>query len=102
MTTPRAQAGANGTRRKRAAIYARYSSPLQSPTSIQDQVAAGRRYIERCEFEFLEAYSDSSLHAESIEHRPGLLRLLDDMDQKKFDVIVIEQIDIFKQMPEES
>jgi len=78
---------------KRAVIYARYSSPLQSPASIEDQNAEGKRYIKRIGLDFCGAYSDSSLHAEAIEHRPGLLRLLDDMERKQFDVIVIEQID---------
>ena len=46
---------------KRCAIYARYSSDLQSPTSIDDQVQLCRAYADRQGWVVVATYHDAAL-----------------------------------------
>ena len=55
---------------KRCAIYARYSSDLQSPTSIEDQQHLCRAYAERQGWTFFSVFEDAALSGFGIEH-PG-------------------------------
>jgi len=61
----------------RCAAYARYSSDLQSPLSIDDQLRICREYAQSHGFLFLEAhiYTDEALSGVGAD-RPGLGRLL--------------------------
>ena len=43
---------------KRVAVYARYSSNLQSPTSIEDQVAMAKRFCDRQGWTMVNVFSD--------------------------------------------
>ncbi|WP_375787125.1 recombinase family protein [Bradyrhizobium sp. Pha-3] len=58
----------------RAAIYARYSSDLQNPRSIEDQAALCRRWCEREGHEVTEVFSDAALSGASIHGRAGPAR----------------------------
>ena len=62
----------------RCAAYARYSSDLQSPRSIDDQLRICREYAQSRGFTFLEEhiYVDEALSGVGAD-RPGLGRLLD-------------------------
>ncbi len=70
----------------RAAIYARYSSDMQSASSIEDQVRQCRRRIDDEGWVLVEVYSDHALSG-STHHRPGYQRLLDDAHEARFDVV---------------
>jgi site-specific DNA recombinase len=61
----------------RCAAYARYSSDLQSPRSIEDQLRICREYAHSRGFTFLEehVYADEALSGVGAD-RPGLGRLL--------------------------
>jgi DNA invertase Pin-like site-specific DNA recombinase len=61
---------------KRCAIYARYSSDLQSPTSIEDQQRLCRAYAERQGWAVVSVFEDAALSGFGIEHRPGYQQLL--------------------------
>jgi hypothetical protein len=61
---------------KRCAIYARYSSDLQSPTSIEDQQRLCRAFAERQGWTVVSAFEDAALSGFGIEHRPGYQQLL--------------------------
>lgn len=61
---------------KRCAIYARYSSDLQSPTSIEDQRHLCRVYAERRAWTVVSVFEDATLSGFGIEHRPGYQQLL--------------------------
>jgi len=61
---------------KRCAIYARYSSDLQSPHSIDDQFRLCRAYAERREWTVVATYQDAALSGFGVEHRPGYQQLL--------------------------
>ena len=76
----------------RAAIYARYSSDLQSAASIEDQVRVCHRRIEREGWQGGEVYSDHA--ASGASHlRQGYQKLLEDARSARFDVVVAESLD---------
>ena len=79
----------------RAAIYARYSSPLQSPLSIPDQIALCRRLIERelgIDAAGAAVFSDAKLTGKTMK-RPGLNALLRAAARGEFTVVATEGLD---------
>jgi site-specific DNA recombinase len=76
----------------RAVIYARYSSELQSHTSVDDQVRLCRDLIERHGWAYLHAYTDRAISGASAL-RPGYQRLLEDARAGRFDALVAEALD---------
>lgn len=77
----------------RCAAYARYSSDLQSPRSIEDQLRICREYAQSRGFTFLEehVYVDEALSGVGAD-RPGLGRLLDAAlsSARPFDIILLD------------
>jgi site-specific DNA recombinase len=77
----------------RCAAYARYSSDLQSPRSIEDQLRICREYAHARGFIFLEehVYTDEALSGVGAD-RPGLGRLLDAAlsPTRPFDIILLD------------
>ena len=77
-----------------AAIYARYSSDLQSERSIDDQVAACRSYAERHGLTGPFAiFSDAGLSGASMATRPQLQALLALVRGRKVRVVIAEALD---------
>ena len=76
----------------RAAIYARYSSDLQSENSIEDQVRLCLRRIEAEGWELVQTYADRAQSGASLL-RPGYQHLLQDAREDVFDVVVAEALD---------
>ncbi len=77
---------------KRAVIYARYSSDLQSDASIEDQVRLCEALIRDRGWESVRAYSDHGISGASLM-RPGYQQLLEDGRAGTFDIVVAESID---------
>jgi len=77
----------------RAAIYARYSSDLQSETSIDDQVRLCRERVERDGMSVAEIFTDYAISGGSLSNRPGMLSLLAAAKHGDFDVVVAEALD---------
>jgi site-specific DNA recombinase len=77
----------------RAVIYARYSTDLQNAKSIDDQVALCTRYAEREGYEVVAVYDDPATSGASILTRLGLTKLMADAVQRKFDAVIIEEVD---------
>ncbi len=76
------------------AIYARYSSDLQSERSIEDQIVACKDYAKRTGLgEPYVVYSDAALSGASMATRPGLQKLMDDMGARRMSAVVSEAID---------
>jgi site-specific DNA recombinase len=77
----------------RCAIYARYSSDLQSPMSIVDQVRKCREYADRQGWLVVEGhiYTDAELSGAGAD-RPGLQRFQRCAQEqpRKFDVVLID------------
>ena len=78
----------------RAAIYARYSSSLQHPSSIEDQVELCRQHASRFGCTVLEdyIYADQEISG-SEERREGYQRLLAAARARAFDAIIVEAQD---------
>jgi site-specific DNA recombinase len=77
---------------KRAVIYARYSSELQSERSIEDQVALCRQKAEREGWEVTETFTDYALSGASLA-RPGLQALVEKARASAFDILLTESLD---------
>jgi site-specific DNA recombinase len=76
----------------RAVIYARYSSELQSDTSVDDQVRLCRDLIERHGWAYFHVYADRAISGASTL-RPGYQRLLEDARAHRFEIVVAEALD---------
>ncbi|HWR14901.1 MAG TPA: recombinase family protein [Terriglobales bacterium] len=83
----------------RVAIYARYSSDLQRPTSIEDQIRNCRAIAERNGWIVAEEHirSDSEITGQSLAGRDGLIELVEiaKTSPKPFDGILIDDTSRF-------
>jgi site-specific DNA recombinase len=77
----------------RAAVYARFSTDLQSDRSIEDQVALCRQWAERNGYLVTQIYEDRARSGTSVFGRDGLSRLLDDARAGRFKAIIVEALD---------
>jgi len=77
----------------RAAIYARFSSELQSDRSIDDQVVLCREYAARHGWTVTEAYADYAVSGSSVHGRFAFERLVADARAGRFDIILAEDLD---------
>ena len=76
----------------RAAIYARFSSQMQSEASIEDQLRICRERAAREGWTVTEEFSDMAISGASMQ-RPGVQRLLDEASRGCFDIIIAEALD---------
>ncbi len=76
----------------RAAVYARFSSNLQSDASIEDQVRTCRERIEQEGWSFVEVYKDAAISG-ATTLRPGYQKLLEDARANRFDIVLAEALD---------
>ncbi|MFD1193810.1 recombinase family protein [Seohaeicola saemankumensis] len=76
----------------RVAIYARFSSALQSEASIDDQLRICRERAEREGWTVTEIFTDMAISGASMQ-RPGVQRLMDEASRGQFDIIVAEALD---------
>lgn len=74
------------------AIYARYSSDRQAETSIDDQIALCQRRIEELGGSVVDTFTDYAISGANAE-RPGLLSLMRDAKERKFDAVIAEALD---------
>jgi DNA invertase Pin-like site-specific DNA recombinase len=77
---------------KKVAIYARYSTDLQNPRSIDDQIRVCRERAEREGWSVYQCYGDYAISGASME-RSGLQRLLADANAGRFNIILAEALD---------
>jgi site-specific DNA recombinase len=76
----------------RAAIYARYSTDLQSAASIEDQVRLCKERVAREGWTLAATYSDRGKSGSSTL-RSGYQRMLEDARNGSFEVVVAEALD---------
>jgi DNA invertase Pin-like site-specific DNA recombinase len=77
----------------RAAIYARYSTDLQSASSIEDQIRLCREGVEKENGAIIDTYSDYAISGSSLRNRPGMQALLEGAKRGKFDCVIAEALD---------
>jgi len=80
-------------KRQRAAIYARYSSDLQSPRSIDDQIALCRDYCTKNGLTVVKEFCDRALSGASLAGRDGVAKLMKFAQAGDCDVVVVECLD---------
>ncbi|AZN73978.1 recombinase family protein [Georhizobium profundi] len=76
----------------RAAIYARYSSDMQSRTSVEDQVRLCQKRIDLEGWQLTEVYADHGISGATLS-RPGYRKLTEDARNGAFDILLAESID---------
>ena len=76
----------------KVAIYARFSSLMQSEASIEDQLRICRERAEREGWIVTEVFSDMAISGASMQ-RPGIQRLMDEASRGHFDIIIAEALD---------
>ncbi|MBD9522782.1 recombinase family protein [Ensifer sp. ENS02] len=78
---------------KRGVLYARYSTDLQRPESVEDQFRVCRDLMKREEWAEVGTYHDSAISGSSLILRPGIRQLMLDARRGKFDIVVAEALD---------
>ncbi|MFB9150962.1 recombinase family protein [Roseovarius ramblicola] len=76
----------------RIAIYARFSSAMQSEASIEDQTRLCVEHADRLGGSVVGTFSDMALSGASM-HRPGLESLMRQAEQGAFDIVLVEALD---------
>ena len=77
----------------RAAVYARYSSDLQSEASIDDQIRLCKERAVRDSMTVAEVFTDYAISGGSLSNRPGMLSLMEAAKRREFDVVIAEALD---------
>lgn len=78
---------------RRAAIYARYSTALQSDRSVDDQIDLCRTFAEAQGLAVAGTYADRARSGTTTIGRDGLSSLVQDARAGAFEVIVVEALD---------
>ena len=76
----------------RVALYARYSTDLQSAASIEDQLRLCRAHAAKHGWTIVDSYSDRAISGSSLL-RPGIQSLIEDSRRGKFEVVLAEALD---------
>lgn len=76
-----------------AAIYGRVSTDRQSELSIEAQIEACERYCEQQGWTVYDHYADFGISGTSALKRPALQRLIEDAEQKCFQIVVAHKVD---------
>lgn len=82
-------------RKKRAAIYARYSSQHQTELSVEGQTERILEYCKKNSFEIVKEYVDRGVSAFLIEKRLDFQKLIQDAMEAKFDYVIVWSTDRF-------
>jgi len=82
-----------------AAIYARYSSDLQSDRSIEDQVTLCRDWALSNGYDVVRLYDDRAMSGSRFHDRMGLMRLLRDAKARGFAAVIVEHGDRLSRHP---
>lgn len=85
--------------KKRAVIYARYSSDMQKVTSIDGQLLLCRKVAARNSLDVVGEFVDAAKSGLTEDTRDGYQRLLDGVRKQDFDVIIVEHFDRLSRDP---
>jgi site-specific DNA recombinase len=77
----------------RAALYARFSSDLQSDRSIDDQLVLCRDKASREGWQVVAEFHDRAKSGASIFGRAGIAELMAKAKERAFDVVIVEALD---------
>ena len=74
----------------RVAIYARYSTDMQNPTSCEDQIRLCQERATREGWTVSAVYEDSAISGSHMILRPAVQKLLQDGRAQRFDIVLAE------------
>ncbi len=80
--------------KKRAALYARFSTEMQRIESIEAQLCAMRLYCELQGWEIAGEYIDEAVSA-TTDRRPAFQRMIADSEKRLFEVVLVHKLDRF-------
>ena len=80
------------SRPERVAVYARYSTDMQSPNSVEDQLRLCRYICANNNWNVGEVFTDEAISGKT-DQRPGFERLRSKVVAGHFDVVVTESLD---------
>ena len=80
---------------RRVALYARYSTDMQNPLSIDDQFRQAERYAKQRGWHVVERFSDSRISGSAGLTRPDFVRLSQALTSpsRNFDIVLAESLD---------
>lgn len=79
----------------RAVAYARYSSLGQREESVEAQMRAINDYVDKVGYTLTHSYIDRGISATRAENRIEFLKMIEDAQKNKFDVILVHKLDRF-------
>lgn len=85
--------------KKRAVLYARYSSDMQKTTSIDGQLLLCRKVAERNYLDVIGEFVDAAKSGLTEDARDGYQRLLNGVRNQDFDVVIVEHFDRLSRDP---
>lgn len=85
--------------KKRAVLYARYSSDMQKATSIDGQLLLCRKVAKRNDLDVIGEFVDAAKSGLTEDARDGYQRLLSGVRDHNFDVVVVEHFDRLSRDP---
>lgn len=88
-----------GPTRKRAVLYARYSSDVQKATSIDGQLLLCRKIAARNDLDVIGAFVDAAKSGLTENARDGYQQLLNGVRNHDFDVVIVEHFDRLSRDP---
>ena len=77
----------------KVAIYARFSSDLQNPASVDDQIRICQEHADKEGWQVLDPYVDRAISGASMMLRPGIQKLMRDASSGEFDIVLLEALD---------
>ncbi|MDN3436504.1 recombinase family protein [Planococcus sp. APC 3900] len=82
---------------KKVALYARVSTVEQAEEgySIDEQIRVLREMCKREGYEIYQEYVDRGISGKNIKGRPALIELLNDANEKKFDLVLVWKMNRF-------
>ncbi|WP_089886519.1 recombinase family protein [Citreimonas salinaria] len=85
---------------RRVALYARYTTDMQNPMSIEDQFRQCERYARQQGWTIVERFSDSAVSGTKGKTRQDFTRLSEALRTGSFDTVLTESLDRISRDPE--
>jgi DNA invertase Pin-like site-specific DNA recombinase len=76
----------------RCAIYSRYSTDEQNPTSIEAQVSQCVKRIEAEKWELVETFADAGISGTATGNRPDYNRMITAAKERAFEIVVVNDL----------
>jgi DNA invertase Pin-like site-specific DNA recombinase len=77
----------------RAALYARFSTENQNPTSVADQLALCRTFAGSLGAHVVREFSDAGISGSAMGNRPGVRELMAFVERGGCDLVIAEHTD---------